>query len=32
VFSVNPDAKKELEAMAKGSMVAIVNNRFKGIN
>ena len=32
VFNVDPDAKKELEAMAKGSMVAIVNNRFKGVN
>ena len=32
VFNINPDAKKELEAMAKGSMVAIVNNKFKGDN
>jgi hypothetical protein len=32
VFNVNPTAKKELEAMAKGSMVAIINNKFKGNN
>ena len=30
VFDVSPDSKTELEAMAKGSMVAIVNNRYKG--
>ena len=32
VFDVSPDAKKELEAMAKGTMVAIINNKFKGTN
>jgi len=30
VFNVDPVAKQELERMAKGSMVAIVNNKFKG--
>jgi len=32
VFNVSPDAKAELEAMAKGSMVGIVNNKYKGTN
>jgi len=30
VFNVDAVAKEQLEKMAKGSMVAIVNNRFKG--
>jgi len=30
VFDVAPAAKAQLELMAKGSMVAIVNNKFKG--
>ena len=30
VFNVSPDSKQELEAMAKGTMVAIVNNKYKG--
>lgn len=30
VFDVSPTAKIQLELMAKGSMVGIVNNKFKG--
>tara|TARA_R110001632_G_scaffold42233_2_gene106655 strand:+ start:698 stop:1291 length:594 start_codon:yes stop_codon:yes gene_type:complete len=30
VFNVDPVAKEQLEKMAKGSMVAIVQNKFKG--
>jgi len=30
VFDVSPTAKAQLELMAKGSFVAIVNNKFKG--
>jgi len=30
VFTVSPTSKLQLELMAKGSMVAIVNNKFKG--
>jgi len=32
VFAVDASAKEQLEAMAKGSMVAIINNKFKGTN
>ena len=32
VFTVSPESKLELEKMAKGTMVAIVNNKFKGAN
>lgn len=32
IFSVNADAKKELEALAKGTVVAIVQNKFKGVD
>jgi outer membrane lipoprotein SlyB len=30
VFNVDPVAKEQLEKMAKGSLVAIVNNKYKG--
>lgn len=30
VFDVNPTVKKELEAMAKGSFVVIISNKFHG--